>query len=198
MMTTDQPQTSTPPEPEPYTGPLGLAGRLARAFIDSPLTPLVVVASIVLGAFAIIATPREEDPQIVVPMMDIIVQFPGASAKEVEERISIPMEKLFLDLPGVKYVYSTSSPGLSFVIVRFEVGENEERRSSRSTTSSTPTSIASLPAPRSPSSSRVPSTTCPSLPSPYGATRSTGTPCAVSPPKSKTRSRMSPMFPRRA
>ncbi len=118
---------STPPLSEHHVIPLGLAGRLAHAFINSPLTPLIVVASIVLGAFAIIATPREEDPQIVVPMMDVIVQFPGAGAKEVEERISIPMEKLLMDIPGVKYVYSTSSPGLSFVTVRFEVGEDEER-----------------------------------------------------------------------
>jgi multidrug efflux pump subunit AcrB len=114
-------------EPEPYTGPLGLAGRLAHTFIDSRLTPLVVVASVLLGIFAIIATPREEDPQIIVPMMDVFVQFPGASAKEVEERVSIPMEKLLMDIPGVKYIYSTSSPGLSFVVVRFEVGEDQER-----------------------------------------------------------------------
>ncbi len=120
------PETTAPP-PARHEIPLGLAGRLARAFINSPLTPLIVVASILLGLFAIIATPREEDPQIVVPMMDVFVQFPGASAKEVEERISIPMEKLLMNIPGVKYVYSTSSPGLSFVVVRFEVGEDQER-----------------------------------------------------------------------
>ncbi len=114
-------------EPEPYTGPLGLAGRLARLFIDSRLTPLVVVASLLLGIFAIIATPREEEPQIIVPMMDVFVQMPGASVKEVEERVTIPMEKKLMEIPGVEYVYSTSSPGGSFAVVRFKVGEDEEK-----------------------------------------------------------------------
>ena len=121
-----QPDT-TSLEPEPYVGPLGLAGRMARAFIDSRLTPLVVVTSILLGIFAIINTPREEEPQIIVPMMDVFVQMPGASVKEVEERVTIPMEKKLMEIPGVEYVYSTSSPGLSFAVVRFKVGEDEEK-----------------------------------------------------------------------
>ena len=112
---------------ESSAGPLGLAGRMARAFIDSRLTPLLIVASLLLGLFAILATPREEEPQIIVPMMDVFVQMPGASAREVEERVSIPMEKKLMEIPGVEYVYSTSSPGLSFAIVRFKVGEDEEK-----------------------------------------------------------------------
>jgi len=104
-----------------------MAGRMAQAFIDSRLTPLLVVASLLLGAFAIVATPREEEPQIIVPMMDVFVQMPGASAKEVEERVTIPMEKKLMEIPGVEYVYSTSSPGLSFAVVRFKVGEDEEK-----------------------------------------------------------------------
>jgi multidrug efflux pump subunit AcrB len=104
-----------------------MAGRLAQAFIDSRLTPLLVVAAMLLGAFAIVATPREEEPQIIVPMMDVFVEFPGASAKEVEERITVPMEKKLLEIPGVEYVYTTSSPGFSFAIVRFGVGEDEEK-----------------------------------------------------------------------
>ncbi len=122
----NQPKSKLP-EPEPYTGPLGLAGRLARLFIDSRLAPLVVVASLLLGVFAIIATPREEEPQIIVPMMDVFVQMPGASVKEVEERVTIPMEKKLMEIPGVEYVYSTSSPGLGFAVVRFKVGEDEEK-----------------------------------------------------------------------
>src|SRR5574341_1039604 len=118
---------TTPVEPEPYTGPLGMAGRLARMFIDSRLTPLVVVASALLGLFAILATPREEEPQIIVPMMDVFVQMPGAGAKEVEERVTIPMEKKLMEIPGVEYVYSTTSPGQSFAVVRFKVGEDEEK-----------------------------------------------------------------------
>jgi multidrug efflux pump subunit AcrB len=100
---------------------------MARAFIDSRLTPLFVVASLLLGLFAIVATPREEEPQIIVPMMDVFVQMPGASAQEVEERVTIPMEKKLMEIPGVEYVYSTSSPGQSFAVVRFKVGEDEEK-----------------------------------------------------------------------
>jgi multidrug efflux pump subunit AcrB len=106
---------------------LGLAGRLAHSFIDSKLTPLIVAASILLGIGAVLLLPREEEPQIIVPMIDIFVQMPGASAKEVEERVTKPMEKLLWEIPGVEYIYSTSSPGLSLAIVRFYVGEDEEK-----------------------------------------------------------------------
>src|SRR5687767_13674664 len=105
---------------------LGLAGKLARAFIDSRLTPLVIAASILLGIGAVMLLPREEEPQIIVPMIDVFVQMPGASAKEVEERVSKPMEKLLWEVPGVEYIYSTSSPGYSMAVVRFYVGQNEE------------------------------------------------------------------------
>jgi len=105
---------------------LGLAGKLARAFIDSRLTPLVIAASILLGIGAVMLLPREEEPQIIVPMIDVFVQMPGASAKEVEERVSKPMEKLLSEVPGVEYIYSTSSPGYAMAVVRFYVGQNEE------------------------------------------------------------------------
>ena len=71
--------------------------------------------------------PREEEPQIIVPMVDVFVQMPGASAREVEERVTKPMEKLLWEIPGVEYIYSTSSPGMSMVIVRFLVGQDEEK-----------------------------------------------------------------------
>jgi multidrug efflux pump subunit AcrB len=105
----------------------GIAGRIAAAFIHSRLTPLVVIASILLGIGAVLLLPREEEPQIVVPMIDVFVQMPGASAKEVEERVTRPMEKLLWEIPGVEYIYSTSSPGQSMAIVRFRVGEDEEK-----------------------------------------------------------------------
>lgn len=105
---------------------LGIAGKLARAFIDSRLTPLVIAASILLGLGAVMLLPREEEPQIIVPMIDVFVQMPGASAKEVEERVSKPMEKLLWEVPGVEYIYSTSSPGYAMAVVRFYVGQNEE------------------------------------------------------------------------
>ena len=104
----------------------GIAGRLAAAFIHSKLTPLVVLASLALGMLAVVALPREEEPQIIVPMIDVFVQMPGASPTEVEQRVTRPMEKLIWEVPGVEYVYSTSSPGMSMVIVRFRVGEQEE------------------------------------------------------------------------
>jgi multidrug efflux pump subunit AcrB len=106
---------------------LGIAGRVAHAFINSKLTPLIIAASICLGIGAVLLLPREEEPQIIVPMIDIFVQMPGASAKEVEERVTRPMEDLLWEIPGVEYIYSTSSAGQSMAIVRFYVGEDEER-----------------------------------------------------------------------
>src|SRR6266700_7252003 len=114
-------------EPDESRATMGLAGRIARTFINSKLTPLVVITSILLGAAAIILLPREEEPQIKVPMIDVMVSMPGFSAKEVEERATRPMEKLAWEIPGVEYVYSTSRPGESLVIVRFKVGEEMER-----------------------------------------------------------------------
>ena len=106
---------------------LGPAGRLAHAWIDSKLTPLIITAALLIGAFAVWKLPREEEPQIIVPMIDVFVQMPGASAREVEERLTKPMEKLLWEIPGVEYIYSTSSPGLSMAIVRFYVGQDEEK-----------------------------------------------------------------------
>jgi multidrug efflux pump subunit AcrB len=108
-------------------GHRGIAGRIAAAFIESRLTPLIILASILLGVGAVLLLPREEEPQIVVPMVDVFVQMPGASAKEVEERVTRPMEELLWEIPGVEYIYSTSSPGQSMAIVRFRVGEDEEK-----------------------------------------------------------------------
>ncbi len=106
---------------------LGVAGRFAHMWIDSKLTPLIIGASLALGAFAVWKLPREEEPQIKVPMVDVFVGMPGASAREVEERVTKPMEKLLWEIPGVEYIYSTSSPGGSLAIVRFKVGQDEEQ-----------------------------------------------------------------------
>jgi multidrug efflux pump subunit AcrB len=105
---------------------LGIAGRIAASFIDSKLTPLIVVASVLLGAAAVVLLPREEEPQIQVPMIDVMVAMPGSNAKEVEERVTRPMEKLLWEISGVEYVYSTSRDSESLVIARFKVGENPE------------------------------------------------------------------------
>jgi multidrug efflux pump subunit AcrB len=117
-----------PPSPPsaPSSHALRLAGRVAHAFIDSKLTPLVITAALLLGAFSILKTPREEEPQIVVPLLDVFVQMPGASSDEVAQRVSLPMERLLREVPGVEYIYSISHPGVSMLVVRFYVGTKEE------------------------------------------------------------------------
>jgi len=105
---------------------IGLSGRIAKAFITSRLTPLIVLASLLFGVFAVLVTPREEEPQIVVPMVDVFVSYPGASAQEVESRVTTPMEKLLWEIKGVEYVYSIARPGMNLTIVRFYVGEDME------------------------------------------------------------------------
>ena len=102
---------------------LGLAGRLARGFLRSKLTPLIVLASLLLGVAAVWLTPREEEPQIVVPMVDVLVAFPGASAREVESQLTTPLERRLWGIPGVEYLYSSSNAGASFLTVRFKVNE---------------------------------------------------------------------------
>jgi len=104
----------------------GLAGRFAAAFIHSKLTPLFMTVSLLLGMFAVVALPREEEPQIIVPMVDVFVSLPGATATEVEQRLTRPLEQLLWEIPGVEYLYSTSSPGQAMVVVRFYVGEDEQ------------------------------------------------------------------------
>lgn len=117
---------SNPEQPLSAPHGLGFVGHLAKKFINSKLTPLIILVSLLLGIGATLILPREEEPQITVPMADVFVQMPGASAKDVEQRVTAPMEKLIKELPGVEYVYSTSRPGSSLVIVRFLVGQNTE------------------------------------------------------------------------
>ncbi|MEZ5316310.1 MAG: efflux RND transporter permease subunit [Vicinamibacterales bacterium] len=105
----------------------GLAGRLAAAFIRSKLTPLVIITSVLLGLAAVVFLPREEEPQIIVPMIDVFVDLPGATPQEVEQRVTRPTEQRLWEIPGVEYLYSTSSAGRSMIVVRFKVGENAER-----------------------------------------------------------------------
>jgi multidrug efflux pump subunit AcrB len=107
--------------------PLGASGRIAKAFLESKLTPLLVAASLLLGAFALLITPREEEPQIKVPMIDVFVALPGATAGEVERRVVSPVEKALYQIPNVEYVYSTSQPSGGIVIVRFLVGTDPDQ-----------------------------------------------------------------------
>jgi multidrug efflux pump subunit AcrB len=102
---------------------LGLAGRLAQSFLRSKLTPLIVIASLLLGVAAVWLTPREEEPQIIVPMVDILVGYPGASAREVESQLTTPLERRLWGIPGVEYLYSASNASAAFLTVRFKVNE---------------------------------------------------------------------------
>ncbi len=105
---------------------VGFAGRVAHSFLDSKLTPLVIAASLGLGALALLATPREEEPQIRVPMVDVQVAYPGAEPAEVESRVLAPIERAMWGLPGVEHVYGTARPGFALVTVRFLVNESNE------------------------------------------------------------------------
>ena len=105
---------------------LGFAGKVARAFINSKLTPLIVGAALMLGLFAVIMTPREEEPQISVPMVDVYLPMPGSSPAEVQERVVKPLEAMLWQIKGVEYLYSMSRPGMGIITVRFLVGEPME------------------------------------------------------------------------
>ena len=120
-MNTSAPHT-TPTSGQPY----GFAGKLAAIFATSKLTPIIVLASILLGVFSILMLPREEEPQINVPMIDVFSALPGATPAEIENRLTRPLEKLLWEIPGVEYLYSTSSPGRSVIIVRYKVGTEIE------------------------------------------------------------------------
>lgn len=101
----------------------GLAGKLAKGFIHSKLTPVIIATSLLLGLFAVFVTPKEEEPQISVPMIDIQVGAPGFEAKEVERKVVEPIERAVWGLDGVEYVYSSSRPNGAMITVRFKVGE---------------------------------------------------------------------------
>jgi len=105
----------------------GLLARITASFVDSKLVPLIVLGALLLGVFAILRTPSEEEPQIVVPMIDVMVTMPGATPREIETRVIGPMEKILWEIPGVEYVYSTAMDGHALTIVRFEVGQDTEK-----------------------------------------------------------------------
>ncbi len=105
----------------------GFAGKIAKVFIDSKLTILLMIVFMVIGVYSSFLIPREEEPQIDVPMADIFVGYPGASPKEIESKVIKPLEKIISNIKGVEYVYSTSMQEKGMVIVQFFVGEDIER-----------------------------------------------------------------------
>jgi len=110
---------------------MGPAGRLAQRFLHSKLTPLLVIAALAVGLLGVLATPREEEPQISVPMIDVIVALPGAEPAEVEQLLTRPLERRMWEIPAVDHVYAMAGEGYTLVTVRFRVGEDQERSVTR-------------------------------------------------------------------
>ncbi len=105
------------------TEKLGFSGGVARRFQNNALTPLLALTAMLMGLFAVVVTPREEEPQIDVTLANVFVPFPGASTIEVENLVAIPMEQVLAEIDGVKHVYSVSRPGMGVLTVQFKVGE---------------------------------------------------------------------------
>lgn len=104
----------------------GISGKIAHFFINSKLTILLMVALMIIGSYSSFLIPREEEPQINVPMVDILVGYPGASPKEVESRVIKPLEKIIGNIKGVEHIHSMAMNGQAMLVVQFYVGENSE------------------------------------------------------------------------
>ena len=102
---------------------MGISGRIARIFLHSQMTPLLALVAMLLGIFAVVVTPREEEPQINVTMANVLIAYPGASAQDVARTVSTPAEQVLSQIAGVDHVYSVSQPGMSVLTVQFKVGE---------------------------------------------------------------------------
>ncbi|MGE3777228.1 MAG: efflux RND transporter permease subunit [Pirellulaceae bacterium] len=109
------------------TAPHDILSRFVALFLDSNLSAILIVFSVLIGGAALLVTPREEDPQIVVPLADVYVNFPGHSAAEVEQLVATPLERILYQIDGVEYVYSMSRQNQAIITVRFYVGEDRER-----------------------------------------------------------------------
>ena len=106
----------------PIPQKLGLSGRIAAAFLRAQITPLLALAALLLGAFAVFVTPREEEPQINVTMANVFVPFPGASVRDVEQMVATPAEQVLSQIAGTEHVMSVSRPGMAIITVQFKVG----------------------------------------------------------------------------
>jgi len=103
---------------------MGISGRITRIFLESQLTPLIALVAVLLGLFAVLVTPREEEPQINVTMANVFIPFPGASARDVEALVATPAEQVVARISGIEHVYSVSKPGLAVLTVQYKVGED--------------------------------------------------------------------------
>ncbi|HKB54663.1 MAG TPA: efflux RND transporter permease subunit, partial [Ramlibacter sp.] len=100
----------------------GISGRIAALFQSAQITPLLALAALLLGLFAVLVTPREEEPQINVTMANVMIPFPGASARDVEQMVAVPAEQVLSQMTGIEHVMSVSRPGLAVITVQFKVG----------------------------------------------------------------------------
>ena len=101
---------------------LGISGRIAAFFQSAQITPLLALVALLLGIFAVLVTPREEEPQINVTMANVLIPFPGASVRDVEQMVATPAEQVLSQIAGVEHVMSVSRPGLAVITVQFKVG----------------------------------------------------------------------------
>jgi multidrug efflux pump subunit AcrB len=109
------------------SGPTGFLNGIVSVFLHSKLSIVLIIVSAAVGVGALMVTPREEDPQIVVPLADVLVEFPGNSAAQTEQLVTTPLEQLLYQIDGVEYVYSQSMRDRSIVTVRFFVGQDREK-----------------------------------------------------------------------
>ncbi len=101
---------------------LGVSGRLAKAFKLNAMTPLLALVALLLGAFAVLVTPREEEPQINVTMANVLIPFPGASSVDVQNMVARPAEQVLSQIADIEHTYSVSRPGMAIMTVQFKVG----------------------------------------------------------------------------
>ena len=104
------------------TEKMGISGRIAAAFQSNPLTPLLALVALLLGLFAVLVTPREEEPQINVTMANVLIAFPGAYSADVQTLVARPAEQLLSQIAGIEHTYSVARPGVAVVTVQFKVG----------------------------------------------------------------------------
>ena len=103
---------------------LGISGLTAKAFLTTQITPLLALVGVLIGLFAVMVTPREEDPQINVTFANVFIPFPGATASQIEQQVTTPAEQVLSEIVGIKHVYSSSMPGMAVLTIRYKVGEN--------------------------------------------------------------------------
>ena len=109
-------------QPDKQTSSFGIAGQLAAKFQNNALTPLLAIVALLMGLFAVLVTPREEEPQINVTMANVLIPFPGASSADVQSKVAMPAEQVLGQIAGIDHTYSVSRPGMAVLTVQFKVG----------------------------------------------------------------------------